>query len=157
MGLIEPAAKVEVTSMRTFTYPAIFEPGDEAGIVVTFPDVAGAITQGGDEAEARMMAAEALGLMLLHYLSVENRLPTASKPVEGQFLITAEPELAAKIAVLEAFRDAGISKAELAKRLDKDEREIRRILDPDHATKMPALTSALNALGRRFVLGVEAA
>ena len=46
---------------------------------------------------------------------------------------------------------------ELAKRLGKDAKEIRRILDPDHATKIPALVAALAALGRRLVVGVEAA
>jgi antitoxin HicB len=68
-----------------------------------------------------------------------------------------EPEIAAKIAVLEAFADAGISKAELARRIGKDEREVRRILDPMHATKLGALRAALSALGRRLVVGVEKA
>ena len=143
--------------MRTYTYPALFEPGDEAGVVVTFPDVPGAITQGGDEADARLMAAEALGLMLVQYLADGRALPTASAPAKGQVMITADAELATKVAVLEAFRDAGISKTELASRLGKHEREVRRILDPDHATKIPALVAALAALGRRLVIGVEAA
>jgi antitoxin HicB len=143
--------------MRTYTYPAIFEPGDESGIVVTFPDVPGAITQGDDEADARGMAAEALGLMLVEYLASGKPLPTPSKPAKEQIMIGAEPDLATKVAVLEAFRDAGISKSELARRLGKDEREVRRILDPDHATKMPVLVKALAALGRRFVIGTEAA
>jgi antitoxin HicB len=65
--------------------------------------------------------------------------------------------VAAKLAVLEAFRDAGITKAELARRLDKDEKEVRRILDPRHSTKLPALTEALHALGRRLVVAVEKA
>ncbi len=144
-------------TLRTFTYPAVFEPGDEAGIVITFPDIPEAITQGVDESDARAMAAEVLGLTLLLYLSTQRTLPVASAVEPGQVLVTAEAELAAKIAVIEAFRDAGISKTDLATRLGKDEREIRRILDPDHATKMPALVAALSALGRRFVIGVEAA
>lgn len=147
----------ERSKMRTFTYPAVFEPGDEAGIVVTFPDIPEAITQGDTEVDARNMAAEVLGLALLLYLSAHRPLPVASTAEPGHVLVTAEPELAAKIAVIEAFREAGISKTDLAARLGKDEREIRRILDPGRATKMPALVSALSALGRRFVIGVEAA
>ena len=57
-------------------------------------------------------------------------------------------------AVLESFVAAGISKSELARRIGRDEKEVRRILDPKHATKLPALTSALHALGRRLVVGV---
>ena len=143
--------------MRTYTYPAVFEPGDERGLVVTFPDVPGAITQGDDEADARGQAAEALGLMLVQMLAEGQELPAPSKPASGQVLVSADPELALKVAVLEAFRDAGISKTELAARLGKDEREVRRILDPDHATKMAMLVAALAALGRRFVIGTEAA
>ena len=143
--------------MRTYTYAAVFELGDEGGIVVTFPQIPEAITQGNDDADARFMASEVLGLTLLQYLSRRRALPPASVAGPGQVPIAASPELSSKIAVIEAFHDAGISKAELALRLGKDEREIRRILDPDHATKMPALSAALVALGRRFVIGVDAA
>jgi antitoxin HicB len=51
--------------MRAFVYGAEFERGDRSGIVVSFPDVPEAITQGDDEIDAREMAEEALGLALL--------------------------------------------------------------------------------------------
>ena len=144
--------------MRTFTYPAIFEPGETPGvIVITFPDVPEAISQGDNEADAREMGGDALGVALLGILSSGRPLPKASKPKAGQISLTADPAISAKIAVLEAFQDAGITQTELAKRLDKDTKEIRRILDPDHATKIPALVAALAALGRKLVIGVEAA
>lgn len=144
--------------MRTFTYPAVFEPGDQSGIVITFPDVPEAITQGEDEGDARTMAAEALGLALLAiYLGEKRPLPAASAPQPGQVLVSVEADVAAKIAVIEAFNEAGITQAELGARIGKDGREVRRILDPDHPTKMPALAAALTALGRRLVIGVEAA
>ena len=60
-------------------------------------------------------------------------------------------------AVLEAFREAKITKTELARRIGKDEKEVRRILDPRHATKLAALTQTLHALGRRLVIAVEKA
>ena len=110
--------------MRTYTYPAVFEPGDESGLVVTFPDVPGAITQGTDEADARAMAADALGLMLIQYLVDGKPLPEPSPKADDQVLVAADPALAMKVAVLEAFRDAGFSKTDLAKRLGKDEREV---------------------------------
>ncbi len=53
--------------MRTFVYGARFEPGDEGGVVVSFPDVPEAITQGDDQADAMNQAREALGLALLTY------------------------------------------------------------------------------------------
>jgi antitoxin HicB len=140
--------------MRTYAYAAQVEPGDEGGLVVTFPDLPEAITQGEDEGDARVMAADALGLVLLTYLAQGRRLPEAT-PVAGGLLVSVEPEVAAKLAILEAFRDAGISKSELARRIGKDEKEVRRLLDPMHATRLPALQAALAALGRRLVVGVE--
>jgi antitoxin HicB len=75
----------------------------------------------------------------------------------GLVRIAVAPEVAAKIAVLEAFAKSGISKSELARRLRKDEKEIRRILDPRHATKLATLTEALRELGQQLVIGVQAA
>jgi antitoxin HicB len=52
--------------MKPFVFAATFEPGDKSGvIVVTFPDVPEAITQGTGIADARARAEEALGLALL--------------------------------------------------------------------------------------------
>lgn len=141
--------------MLTFTYPALIETGDETGLVVSFPDVPEAITQGDDRADALVQASEALGLALLVYAREGRVLPKAGRSGIGATPISVEPEVAAKLAVLDAFRAAGTTKSELARRLGRDEKEVRRILDPMHATKLPALTAALAALGRRLVIGVE--
>jgi antitoxin HicB len=52
-------------------------------------------------------------------------------------------------------RASGISKSEFARRIGKDEKEARRILDPKHPTKLTTLTAALRELGQRLVIGVE--
>jgi antitoxin HicB len=141
--------------MKSYAYRALFEPGDRRGnIVVTFPDVPEVVTQGRGEADARAMAEEALGLVLLTYL--ERGMPLPKPRARGRDLvdIALAPDVAAKLAVVEAFKAAGISKSELARRLGKDEKEVRRILDPRHPTKLPALSAALRALGKRLVVGV---
>ena len=71
--------------------------------------------------------------------------------------VAVEPEVAAKIAVLEAFKSSGISKSELGRRLRKDEKEVRRILDPRHGTKLATLTEVLRELGQQLVIGVQTA
>src|ERR1700733_5164890 len=141
--------------MRAYAYRASFESGDRRGnIVVSFPDVPEVITQGRGEADARAMAEEALGLVLLNYLQRSKSLPKPRARGRGLIEIAVAPDVAAKLAVLESFTAAGISKSELARRLGKDEKEVRRILDPKHPTKLPALTAALRALGKRLVVGV---
>ncbi len=144
--------------MRSYSYRALFEPGERRGtIVVTFPDVPEVGTQGRGEADARAMAEEALGLVLLTYLERGKPLPKPRARGRKLVEIAVAPDVAAKLAVLEAFKAAGISKSELARRIGKDEKEVRRILDPKHATKLPALTTALRALGKRLVVGVTEA
>ena len=142
--------------MRTFVYHARFEPGEDHGIVVSFPDVPEAITEGDDEADAYAQAEEALGLALLTYPARGLPLPRAkAHRGEGLVPVAVEAEVAAKLAVIEAVRVAGISKSEFARRIGKDEKEARRILDPKHPTKLTTLTAALRELGQRLVIGVE--
>jgi antitoxin HicB len=143
--------------MMTFVYFACFEPGDRRGLVVSFPDVPEAITQGRDEDDARAQAAEALGLALLTYPERGLPLPRAKSRGRGLVPIAVEADIAAKLAVLEAFRQSAMTKSELSRLLGKDEKEIRRILDPKHPTKLGTLTQALAALGKRLVVGVEKA
>jgi len=143
--------------MRSYVYRAEFEPGARRGFVVSFADVPEAITQGRDMADARAMAEEALGLALLTYPERGLHLPKPRASGKKLVAVGVAPDVAAKLAVLESFVAAGISKSELARRIGKDEKEVRRILDPKHATKLPALTAALRALGKRLVVGVTEA
>jgi antitoxin HicB len=144
--------------MRTFVYRARFEPGEKRGVVVvSFPDVPEAITEGRSEADAMMQAQEALGLALLTYPA--RNLPLPKPKARGSDLvpIAVEAAVAAKLAFLNAFREAGIGKSEFGRRIGKDEKEVRRLLDPKHATKLSTLTEALRALGQRLIISVEAA
>jgi antitoxin HicB len=141
--------------MKAYAYRALFEPGNRRGnIVVSFPDVPEVVTQGRGEADARTMAEEALGLVLLSYLNRGKPLPKPRAKSRSLVDIAVAPDVAAKLAVLESFAAAGITKTELARRIGKDEKEVRRILNPKHPTKLPTLIAALRALGKRLVVGV---
>jgi antitoxin HicB len=141
--------------MRTFAYRARFEPGDRRAVVVSFPDVPEAITEGRNEAEAFIQAEEALGLALLTYPARGLPLPKPRARGRGLVSITVEPGIAAKLALLEAMREKGMSQRAFARLIGKDEKEARRILDPKHATKLATLTAALRKLGQRLVIAVE--
>lgn len=140
--------------MRTYSYAAELTAGEVDGVVVvSFADVPEAITEGDGEDEALLAAEDALGLALLSYPLRGLPVPVA-EPRPGP-IVTVSPEVGAKLAVLEAFAESGLSKVEFARRIAKDEKEVRRILDPMHATKLSTLSRALAALGRRLVVGVE--
>ncbi len=141
--------------MKTYAYAAAFEPTErEGGFVVTFPDVPEAITEGDDMADAREQAADALGVGLLTYLEMGRELPEAKASGE---MIKPNADVAMKIALIETFRASGITRMELARRIGKDEKEARRMLDPGKSTKLPLMAAALAAMGQRLVIGLEAA
>lgn len=141
------------------TYPAKFE-ADGSAILVTFPDLPEAITGGSDEAEALANAADALEVTLLTYAADGRAIPAATqRPARGGSYrrIPVTATVAAKLAFIAAFRESGLSRVALAARLGKAETEVRRMLDPYHRTKLPAIEAGLRALGKRLVLTVEEA
>jgi antitoxin HicB len=91
--------------MRSFVFRAVIEPGDRRGVVVSFPDVPEAITQADDIVEARTMAEEALGLALLTYPLRGLPLPKAKARGHEMVAVAVAPDIAAKLAVLQAFTE----------------------------------------------------
>lgn len=81
-------------------------------------------------------------------------LPAPSTPKRGQFVIPVPAEAAATPALYLAIKDAGWSKVQLAAVLGVDEKEVRRLLDPHHASKLPRLEAALEKIGKRLVISV---
>jgi antitoxin HicB len=138
-----------------YVYPALFHPESDGGFLVTFPDVPEAITQGDDFADAKASASDALGLALRGYLVHGKTLPTPSRRKVGHVDVPVEMVNALKIAVVEAFRASGISKSEFARRLGKADTEARRILDPDHPTKLATLDAALKLFGKQVFITVK--
>jgi antitoxin HicB len=49
----------------------------------------------------------------------------------------------------------GITNVQLARKLRCDEKEVRRMLDPRHPTKLPRIEEALDVFGKRLVVSVE--
>jgi antitoxin HicB len=122
--------------MRTYVYRAVLEVGENPDVlVVSFPDVPEAITEGKDRADALAQAADALGLVLLEYLRRGRPLPQARSRKGVPVPVDAQD--AAKLAVVEAFAASGITKTELARRLGIRESEARQAA--------PSLRSACGA------------
>jgi antitoxin HicB len=127
----------------------------DGGVLATFRDVPEAIAHGSVPKEAIVQAREALAVALFGYLKEGWKLPVAKR--RGGLQISPGTTDTLKIAVVEAWGESGMSKAEFARRLGVDEKEVRRILDPDAATKADRLEQALSVLGRRLHIAVEAA
>jgi antitoxin HicB len=76
---------------------------------------------------------------------------------EQKFRVELPARLAAKASVYSAWKRTGLSKVALGERIGRSETEVRRILDPDHGTKLDQLEEAARALGGRLVVSFEAA
>jgi antitoxin HicB len=139
-----------------YVFPARLE-AHQRETIVSFRDLPEALTSGRNRADALREAVDVLDAALLFRLKEGKDIPEPSATKRGEVGVAASPGVAAKIAFARAFHDSGFSRVALAKQLRTSETEIRRMLDPRHATKIDRLNSALRALGRRLVLGDEEA
>lgn len=138
-----------------FSYPAILTSEEHTGgFVVTFPDFPEAITQGENRADALVQATDALDEALAGRIRRGDTIPRPSAPVGGQPMVPVPALSAAKAALYLALREKGIRKSDLAERLQCDEKEVRRLLDPRHASKLSRLQEALAALGQSLAVRV---
>ena len=110
-------------------YPAHFEPAEEGGFVVTFPDIPEAITQGEDVEDARLHAADVLESALDYYIEDGLAIPVPSEPKRGQHMIELPASYAAKILLLQEMAAQKVRPAELARRLKVTRQEVNRLID----------------------------
>lgn len=135
------------------TYPARLEPDEDGRLVVHFPDLPEALTDGADAAEALTEAADCLSEALASRIVDCEQIPIPSRPQPGMHLISPEPTIALKVALYEALRGAGMTTDDLARNVGIDERQAARLIDPKVRTSLNKLEQALSALG--YTIGIE--
>jgi antitoxin HicB len=140
--------------MRSFWYPAALR-RDTKGYVVSFPDLPEALTGGDNREDALAQAADCLDEAVAGRIAHARDIPKPSRLKRGQVIVSVPALMAAKAALYLAVRETGTSKAELARRLRCDEKEVRRMLNPRHATKLTRLQEALEQLGKTLVVAVD--
>ena len=138
-----------------YTYPVVLEPDDNDTIMVTFPDVPGAVTFGDDEGEALMRALDALETVFIAYIGDRRDIPKPSRSRKGQQTVTLPTLSAAKVSLYQTMREQGVRKAELARRLHCDFRQIDRLLDLRHHSRLDLIDAAFAALGKRLEIGLR--
>jgi len=137
-------------------YPALFEPAEEGGFVVTFPDFDWGITQGDSEEEAREMAADALATMIQEHIRKGEALPAPSRPRGRRYRLIRLPALQEiKAELYVSFRAAGIRKADWARRLGIPKTVVDRLFDFGTNTRLKQLESAFAALGKKLDVSIR--
>ncbi len=137
------------------SYPLILDDDENGTVIAQAMDVPEAITVGRDAEEAAARAEDALIAALRGYIDDGRAIPRPSRPRRGQPCAVMPPMVTAKLAIYQATREAGLTQAALAERLGCDPRQVRRLLDLDHRSRLDQLEAALAALGKRLVLEVQ--
>ncbi len=131
-------------------YRVVLKRASNGTVVATFPDVPEAHTVGNDEAQALARAPDALETALAIYVDERRDLPRPARPRKGQRAVTLPPMAAAKLAIYQAMRDQGVTQVALARRLGCDPKDVRRLLDLMHRSRLDRHEAALAGLGKRL-------
>jgi antitoxin HicB len=141
--------------MFSIAYPGTFRPDQNGRPVVSFPDFPRAHTDGKNMQEAFEEATDCLGSVIAALIAEKREIPEPSALKRGWKLVPVPLWVAGKLALYLTMREQKVSNSELARRLGVRETVVRRMLDPDHATKSEKLQSALTVLGKRIVVALD--
>ena len=138
----------------TYNYPAEIKRDEDGRYVVAFPDFGWGATDGATLDEALAEAGDLLRELIAATMREGEELPEPSRAAKRRPLVVPPVPIALKAALYEAFRKAGMSQRRLARDLDIAESEVRRMLNPDHATKAATIDRVLRRLGKRVSVTV---
>lgn len=130
-------------------YPAKLTKDTNGTILVVFPGVPEAITFGEDEQEALLRAAEALEAALAMYIEDGKEIPVALPAKRGLKDVSLSALSEVKIKLYREMRQGGITRAELAGRLNCQAPQVDRLLDLDHASRLEQFEPAFAAMAKK--------
>lgn len=137
----------------TFAYPLLFK-SEEGGWVITCRDLPELVSQAAKGEDRVEVAEGALQAAIEGRLLLKRELPIPSAARGDEVMVTLPVETATKAALHLMVAEEKVSKSDLARRIDLDEKEVRRLLDPQHSSKVPRIADALAAYGRRLQISV---
>lgn len=140
--------------MRTYVYPARITRAPEGGWNIRFRDLPDAISQAEADEDAVDIAEGCLQAAIEGRLLYHDEIPEATEARPGEVPVAVPVETAAKAALLACVAASGLSRVAIAKAVGLDEKEIRRMLDPRHASKLPRIARVMRALGKELRLSV---
>jgi len=123
---------------------------------VTFPGLPWGVTSGATVAEALANAEDCLVVVVTSLINDGEVVP---EPVAGEFdyFVVLPEDVALKLAFYRAFKESGISKAELGRRLGWRTQQVARLFDATHHTRVDHLFRAIRVLGKRVAISLEPA
>ena len=138
-----------------FAYPTrlLIEP--DGRYTVTFPDLPDAFTQGEDRDHAIKMAADCLAETIGARIAERADVPAPSPLTHGQVRVAVPAYVAVKAALYVAMKEQGVSMSALARALEGQHLQVRRLLDPGLASNIKRIDKALSVIGRTVRVSLE--
>lgn len=142
---------------KLWTYPVSLRREKDGKFHAYSDDLPEAIASGRTIEEAGREMTEAFAAAIRGRMADNMDLPAPRRPRDGEIKLYLPPALAAKASIYVAWKRSNLTKAALAERMNRNEAEVRRILDPHHGTKIDQLAEAAEALGGHLAIAYEAA
>ncbi|MBF0425858.1 MAG: type II toxin-antitoxin system HicB family antitoxin [Magnetococcales bacterium] len=127
----------------------------ETGLIrAQIPDWGETETCGTDRQDALAMAFDLLETMASIAVAENASIPVSSAAGHRP-TVSLSTVSAAKVELYMALRNAGMSKADLARRLGWHPPQVQRLLDLRHKSRIDQLEQALAVVGKRLVVSVQ--
>ena len=135
-------------------YPITLTPDDNGTLLVRCPLLPIVVTFGEDEAGARAHAVDAIETALASMIDDGEDIPVPPPDPDAVRL----PLLTAlKVELYWALRRAGITRAELARRLGLNRESVDRLFRLDHRSRLEQIEAAFAALNHSLAIKVQEA
>jgi len=105
---------------------------------------------GATRAEAKAAAEKLAVAIIASALADGDEIPAPKDCDEGNTYISLPPLLSAKVALFMEMQRQGKRKADLARALGVNQKQIDRMFSPSHASVLSQLQAAAESLGRRI-------
>jgi antitoxin HicB len=139
----------------TLAYRVKLEKDDNGTLLVTCRALPEVTTFGDDQADALVHARGAIEEALAARISDGQDIPNTD--VKGPHLVRLPALPSLKVELYRQLRDAGVTRAELMRRLHWNRESVDRLFRLDHNSRIDQIETAFAALGRKLDIEVVAA
>jgi antitoxin HicB len=123
------------------------EADDNGSYLITCPALPEVTTFGETSEDSLRNARHAIEEALAARIAAGAEVPAGEEPTKGMGWARLAALPALKVDLYEALREAGITRAELARRLDWNRNSVDRLFQLDHESRLEQIEAAAAALG----------
>lgn len=135
-------------------YRLHLEPDDNGTVLVTSPDLP-IVTYGVGETEALHNAVDAIDTIIESMMRARDDIPMPLESASGDQFYAVPLQTELKIRLHQALKAAGMTRADLVRRLGWNRESVDRLFRLAHQSKIEQIEQAFAALGKAVVIEVK--